>query len=188
MLGSKDAPLGGPPELTRMVKARLLPASAVQIEADERERAALAERFGVVSIESLTAKVELEQCQKGVRAEGELSARITQLCAVAGEPFAVPIDEPVVLRFIEQGTSTLTPSEEDDIDFELTADDCDEIEYDGESFDLGEAVAQTLGLAINPYAEGPTASKARKNAGIVEEGQQDGPLAAQLAALRKAND
>ncbi|MEL7518685.1 MAG: DUF177 domain-containing protein [Pseudomonadota bacterium] len=172
-------------ELTRMVKARLLPASAVLVEADERERAALAERFGIEAIESLSASVELEQCQKGVRAEGFLKARITQLCAVSEEPFPVKIDEPVVLRFIESGTSTLTPSDEDEIDFDLTADDCDEIEYGGESFDLGEAVAQTLGLAIDPYAEGPGASAARKKAGIVEEGQHDGPLAAALSALKK---
>lgn len=167
-----------------MIKARLLPASAVLIEADERERAALAERFAIVSIEKLTAEIELELCQKGVRAEGALKAEITQACAVSGDPFPVRIEEAIVLRFIEEGTATLTPSDEDEIDFELTAEDCDEIEYDGESFDLGEAVAQTLGLAIDPYAEGPKASAARKRAGITEEGQQDGPLAAGLSALK----
>ncbi|MEL6485519.1 MAG: DUF177 domain-containing protein [Pseudomonadota bacterium] len=178
MLGSKsDAP-----ELTRVVKARLLPASAVLIEADERERVALAERFGVVSIEKLTAEVELDLCKKGVRAEGHLRAGITQACAVSGEEFAVAIAETVTLRFIEAGSLTLTPSEDDEIDFDLTPEDCDEIEYSGDSFDLGEAVAQTLGLAIDPYAEGPKAAAARKAAGIVEEGQQDGPLAAGLAA------
>lgn len=181
MLGSKNEA----PELTRMVKARLLPAGAVLIEADERERAALATRFGVESIETLHAAIELELCQKGVRAEGSLEADITQKCAVSGEPFPVRINEDITLRFLEEGTSTLTPSDEDEIDFELTADDCDEIEYAGESFDLGEAVAQTLGLAIDPYAEGPTAAAARKDAGIVEEGQQDGPLAEALKGLSK---
>lgn len=168
-----------------MVKARLLPASAVLIEADERERAALAERFGVESIDRLAAEVGLDLCQKGVRAEGSLKADITQMCAVSGEPFPVRIDETITLRFIEQGTSTLIPSDEDEIDFELTADDCDEIEYGGESFDLGEAVAQSLGLAIDPYAEGPKAAAARKKAGIVEEGKQDGPLAQALRGLTK---
>ena len=173
------------PELTRVVKARLLPADAVLVEADERERIALAKRFGIESIERLSARVELDQCQKGVRAEGSLSADLTQICAVSGDPFRVRIDEAITLRFIEAGTSSLTPSDEDEIDFELTADDCDEIEYGGDSFDLGEAVAQTLGLAIDPYAEGPKADAVRKKAGIVEEGQQDGPLAEALAALKK---
>ncbi|MEM7689346.1 MAG: DUF177 domain-containing protein [Pseudomonadota bacterium] len=180
MLGSKNEA----PELTRMVKARLLPASAVLVEADERERAALADRFGIVSIEALSAQVELEQCQKGVRAQGALQAQITQICAVSGDPFRVAIEEPITLRFIEHGSAALTPSDDDDIDFDLTTEDCEEIEYDGESFDLGEAVAQTLGLAIDPYAEGPNANAVRKKAGIVEEGQQDGPLAQALAALK----
>jgi len=169
-----------------MVKARLLPASAVLIEADERERAALARRFAILSIEELSASIDLEQCQKGVRAEGTLRAAVTQQCAVSDEPFRVAIDETITLRFIERGTSTLTPSDEDEIDFELTAEDCDEIEYDGESFDLGEAVAQSLGLAIDPYAEGPKADRARKKAGVVAEGQQEGALAAGLAALKKS--
>ena len=183
MLGSKsDAP-----ELTRVVKARMLPASAVIIEADERERAALAERFGIASIISFCARVELDLCKKGVRAEGTISASIIQACAVSGENFPVEIDEPIAFRFIEEGTALLTPSEDDDIDFELTADDCDEIEYGGDSFDVGEAVAQSLGLAIDPYAEGPNANAARKAAGIVEEGDEDGPLADALKALKRPN-
>ncbi|MEM6827167.1 MAG: DUF177 domain-containing protein [Pseudomonadota bacterium] len=181
MLGSKDEA----PELTRVVRVRTLPASAVIVEADERERVALAQRFGIVSVDSLSASVELELCKKGVRAEGALSASITQLCAVSDEAFPVVVEEPISLRFIEQGSATLAPSEDEDIDFELTADDCDEIEYLGDSFDIGEAVAQTLGLAIDPYAEGPAANAARSRAGIVEEGSKDGPLAAGLAALQK---
>lgn len=51
--------------------------------------------------------------------------------------------------------------------------------------DLGEAVAQSLGLAIDPYAIGPDADTARKEVGIVQEGEQEGPLAAALAALKK---
>lgn len=181
MLGSKsDAP-----ELTRVVKARMLPASAVVIEADERERVALAERFGILSVERLSAKVELDLCKKGIRAHGSISAEITQACAVSGDPFPVTIEEEITLRFIEEGSNQLAPSEDDDVDYELTADDCDEIEYSGDSFDLGEAVAQTLGLAIDPYAEGPDANAVRKQVGIIEEGQQDGPLAAGLAALKK---
>jgi len=176
---------GDPSELSRIIKDRTLPADAVLIEADERERVALAQRFGVVSIEQLHSAVELSLCQKGVRAEGTLKARITQNCAVSGEPFTVSVEEPIALRFILEGTAALAPSEEDDIDFEITAEDCDEIEYAGDSFDLGEAVAQTLGLAIDPYAEGPEAEKTREKAGIVIEGEQQGPLADALAALKK---
>ena len=177
-----SAPLP-PSELTRMVKARALPAAAVVIEADAAERAALAKRFGLGAVESLRAEVALEAKPRAIRATGRLVAAIMQPCAVSGEDFAVAIDEPIDLRFIEENPRPV--AEDEAIELELEADDCDEIEYAGDMFDLGEAVAQTLGLAIDPYAEGPNADTARKAAGIVPEGGHHGPLAAMLAALKK---
>ena len=72
-----------------------------------------------------------------------------------------------------------------DEEVELLADELDEIPFTGDSFDLGEAVAQTLALAIDPYAEGPQAERARAEAGIVTDDAPAGPLAAALAALRR---
>lgn len=172
------------PELSRMIKVRPLPGEVIVIEASEAERAALATRFGISAVEALRAEVTLEAKPKAIRASGRLTAAIMQPCAVSGEDFAVAIDEPLDLRFVEANTRP-TPSADEDIEIELEADDCDEIEYSGEMFDLGEAVAQSLGLAIDPYAEGPGADAARKAAGIVQEGEQLGPLADMLAALRK---
>ena len=63
------------------------------------------------------------------------------------------------------------------------SDACDEIEYEGTQFDLGEQIAQTLSLAIDPYATGPNAERVRKQAGLGDEAGS-GPFAA-LAALRK---
>lgn len=166
-----------------MVKARPLPAGAVVIEASAQERAALAERFGLGAVHSLRAEVALEQKPRAIRAAGRLTAAIMQPCAVSGEDFPVTIDEPVDLRFVEGSGRPMTEDEQQEI--ELEADDCDEIAFTGDMFDLGEAVAQTLGLAIDPYAEGPNADAARTAAGIVAEGEQDGPLAAMLAALKQ---
>jgi uncharacterized metal-binding protein YceD (DUF177 family) len=131
----------------------------------------------------LRAEVALEQKPRAVRATGRLKAAIMQPCAISGEDFPVTIDEPVDLRFVEENPRPVSADEA--IELELEADDCDEIGYSGDMFDLGEAVAQTLGLAIDPYAEGPNANAARKAAGIVAEGEQDGPLAALLAGLKK---
>ncbi|RNJ64490.1 MAG: DUF177 domain-containing protein [Porphyrobacter sp. IPPAS B-1204] len=164
-----------------MIKARPLPGEPVVIEASAEERAALAARFGLGAVESLRAEVALEQKPRAIRATGRLRAAIMQPCAISAEDFPVTIDEPLDLRFVEDNAR---PAAEGD-EIELEADDCDEIGYSGEMFDLGEAVAQTLGLAIDPYAEGPNADAARKAAGIVAEGEQDGPMAAMLAALRK---
>ena len=172
------------PELSRMIKVRPLPGEVIVIEASEAERAALATRFGISAVEALRAEVTLEAKPKAIRASGRLTAAIMQPCAVSGEDFAVAIDEPLDLRFVEARARPV-PSADEEIEIELEADDCDEIEYSGEMFDLGEAVAQSLGLAIDPYAEGPAAEAARKAAGIVREGEQLGPLADMLAALKK---
>lgn len=175
-----SAPLP-PSELTRMVKARPLPAGPVVIEASEAECVALAARFGLGAVEFLRAEVALEQKPRAIRATGRLRAAIMQPCAISAEDFPVTIDEAVDLRFVEESQRPAT----DDEEIELEADDCDEIEFTGEMFDLGEAVAQTLGLAIDPYAEGPNAEAARKAAGIVAEGEQLGPLADLLTGLKK---
>ena len=166
-----------------MVKARPLPAGAVVIEATPAECLKLAARFGLGAVQSLRAEIMLEQKPRAIRATGRLRAAIMQPCAISTEDFPVTIDEPVDLRFVEDSGRPMT--EDEAMEIELEADDCDEIAFTGEMFDLGEAVAQTLGLAIDPYAEGPNADAARKAAGIVVEGQQDGPLAALLAGLKR---
>lgn len=173
------------PELSRPIKVKGLPGETVVIEADAGERAALAARFGLPGVDSLHAEVALEQRGSAIRATGTLRAAIRQACAISGEDFPANIEESLDLRFVEQGAINPALEEDGDIEIELEADDCDEIEYAGGSFDLGEAVAQTLGLAIDPYAEGPEADAARKAAGIVAEGEQEGPLAEMLKGLKK---
>lgn len=171
-------------ELTRPIKVKGLPGDTVVVEADAGERAALARRFGLPGIDSLRAEIDLEQRGKAIRATGTLRAAIRQACAISGEDFPANIEEPIDLRFVEE--TDLPAPDGEEIEIELEADDCDEIEYSGDMFDLGEAVAQSLGLSIDPYAEGPNADAARKAAGIVQEGEQEGPLAAALAALKKS--
>lgn len=170
-----------PSELPRLIRTRPLPGGEVVIEADEAERAALAARFGLGAVESLVATIALEQRPRAIRATGRLRAAIMQPCAISGEDFPVTIDEAIDLRFVEEHQRPAVEDEE----IELEADDCDEIEYAGDMFDLGEAVAQTLGLAIDPYAEGPNADAARLAAGIVPEDAVRGPLADLLEGLKK---
>lgn len=172
-------------ELQRTVKLRPLPAAPVVIEATEAERVALAYRFGLSAIDRLTAEVSLEEDGKAVLARGRLQAQITQNCAISGEDFPVTIDEPILLRFVEEGAIDPALSQDADIEVELSGEDCDEIEFSGDAFDLGEAVAQSLGLAIDPYAIGPNADAVRAKAGIISDDTPSGPLAAALAALKK---
>lgn len=164
-------------EFERIVKLDRLPAE-LSIDADATECAALARRFGLPTIHTLEASVTLSQDGDSVEARGRLHARFDQRCAIADEPFANDIDEPLAIRFVR----VLAPGSEDEA-IEFASDDADEIEYDGASFDLGEAVAQSFGLALDPYATGPNAEAVRRAAGIADEDAPSGPFAA-LAALK----
>ncbi|MBM0170156.1 YceD family protein [Altererythrobacter sp. C41] len=166
-------------ELPRVVKLRQIDARPIRIEADAEERAALAERFGIVAVDRLAADVTLEREGEDVAVSGRLEADIVQTCGISGEDFPVRIDEPIALRFVPEVAHTV-PDEE----IELEESELDEIEYTGDVLDLGEAIAQSLGLAIDPYATGPNADAVRKEAGILEEGAT-GPLAEALRALKK---
>ena len=164
------------PEFSRPIDRRNLTDRPVEVEADEGERKALARRFGVISIGRLHATLTLVADGEAVDAKGTLSAAIVQSCAVSGDDLPVSIEEPLSFRFVLE-----TPIEAEEI--ELDDSDLDEIPYQGTTFDLGEAVAQSLALTIDPYATGPEADRVRKEKGLTDE-EASGPFAA-LAALKK---
>ncbi|MCX7285235.1 MAG: YceD family protein [Novosphingobium sp.] len=167
-----------PPEFEHIMDLRQIGDEPVVLVPDEAARRRLAGRFGITAIDSMRAQLHLSVDGQEIEAKGHLDAEIVQMCAVSGEDFPVTISEPIALRFVPPAAPH-APGEE----IEITADDCDEIEYEGTSFDLGEAVAQSLALAIDPFAEGPNAEKARA------EHQLGGDVAssafAALAALKK---
>lgn len=165
-------------EFTRMVELRSVDARPRRLEANEAERAALAERFGLVSIGRLEADIELTADGAEVDAAGTLDTEIVQSCAVTGDDLPVTIHEKLAFRFVPESAAP-PPSEED---IEIDSGELDEIPYQGTAFDLGEAVAQSLALAIDPYATGPNADAARREAGLLGE-EDAGPFAA-LKALK----
>lgn len=166
------------PEYTHMVDLRQITAEPLVLEPDDAARRRLAGRFGISAIPRMRAEVSLEREGDRVTANGRLVADIVQPCRISGDDFPVSIDEPVALRFVPPMGET-APDEE----IELTADALDEIEYEGTAFDLGEALAQTLALAIDPFAEGPNADVFRAEHGL-NDSAPSGPFAA-LAALKK---
>jgi uncharacterized metal-binding protein YceD (DUF177 family) len=164
------------PEFSRPIDLRQVLDKPVAIEANEEERAALARRFALVRIDRLEAEARLEADGEAVNATGRLRAAVVQSCAISGEDLPVAIDEPLALRFVPE-----QPVAEEEIELDESA--LDEIPFRGTAFDLGEAVAQSLALAIDPYVVGPNAERVRKEAGLLDEAAA-GPFAA-LAALKK---
>lgn len=163
-------------EFSRPVELARMGDGARHLVADEAELSALARRFDLVSVGKLEAHITLVVDGDVVTANGTMKADFVQSCAISGDDLPVSVNETLAFRFTPAGK--YRPDEE----VELSEDDCDAIEYTGGSFDLGEAIAQSLALTIDPYATGPGAQQAREKAGLLTE-EQSGPFAA-LAALK----
>jgi uncharacterized metal-binding protein YceD (DUF177 family) len=72
-----------------------------------------------------------------------------------------------------------TPGEEE---IELSESELDVVFYNGASIDLGEAVAETMSLSLDPYPRSPEAETALKQAGVQTE-EEAAPLSP-LAGLK----
>lgn len=164
------------PEFSRPFDRRGITAQPVHLMASEAECAALAERFAIPAVKRLEATLDVYAEGEVIHARGRMQADIVQTCAVSGDDLPMRIDDVITLRFVHP--RAYQPDEE----VELAEEELDEIEYEGTSFDLGEAVAQSLALAIDPFAAGPDAERVR--AEVLAAQEPTGPFAA-LAKLKK---
>lgn len=173
----------GQPEFSRTIRIDTLSAVPRQLSlgADEAERAALARRFGLIGIERMTAQASVTRSGEEVRAQGIFSASVVQSCVATDLPVPAELEEEfsIVFRPHPEG-----PSEEEEI--ELSEAELDVVFYDGAAVDIGEAVAESLSLSLNPYPRSAEAEEALREAGVKSEEEQraeTSPFAA-LAALK----
>lgn len=166
-------------EFSRSVKLDVLGGSPhlLSISAETEERRALAGRFGLLALDSLAAELALTRDDETVTLNGRLRAEAIQACVASGAPVPATIDEPIALLF-RPAPDAAAP----DTEVELGEGDMDVLFHDGAAIDAGEAVAQSLLLALDPYPRAPDAEAALKAAGVKSEAEA-GPFAA-LAALR----
>jgi uncharacterized metal-binding protein YceD (DUF177 family) len=167
------------PEFSRPVRVDTLGEAPrrLEVEAGEAERAALARRFGLVAIDRLGATLELGRRESEIRATGSLNAAVTQACVATGEPVPAELHAAFEIRFRPQPEAGAA---EDEI--ELNEAEMDVVFYDKAEIDVGEAVAETLLLNLDPYPRSPGAEAALKAAGVKDEAEA-GPFGA-LAGLR----
>lgn len=139
------------PEFRRpMPVAAVKPAGlAMTVSADAAERAALAQRFAVPAVLELNCRFRLTpDGHGGLLAEGALLARLERVCVVSLEPFTETVDERFALRFVPEAG-------DQDLDLEAP----DEIPFSGTAVDLGEAAAEQLALAFDPWPRKPGARR-----------------------------
>jgi uncharacterized metal-binding protein YceD (DUF177 family) len=124
--------------------------------AGEAVRAELAARFGLPEIALLRGEFLLRHERAGIiAARLRMQAKVTQICVVTLESFEARIDEESALRFVP--AASLPESEGEELDAE-TLEGPDEIPYTGDLLDLGEALAEQLALALDPYPRRPGAA------------------------------
>ena len=118
----------------------------VTVEANPAECSALAVRMALPAVLAVSCVFHLiREGRDAVLASGILRARVTQTCVVSLDDFDVSLEEVFQVRFVPSG------EESDDIDPEAI----DEIPFEGSLIDLGEAAAEQLGLALDPYPRMP---------------------------------
>jgi len=149
----------------------------ISIGADEAERSALAKRFGIPAIERLSAEAAVTRDGDLIVAAGTLSAAVTQSCVATNAAVAETIEEEFRIDFRPQPSGV---PEEDEI--ELSEGEMDVVFYEGSAIDLGEAVAETLSLSLDPYPRAPDAETVLREAGVKSE-EEAGAFGA-LAGLR----
>ena len=141
----------------------------VTVNATEEERAALARRFAIPAVLQLRCSFRLRRGAAGVvDADGALDAQVVRTSVVTLDDFTQDVSEAFQLRFVPAGR------EGDDED----PDSPDEIPYEGTALALGEAAAEQLALALDPYPREPDAT-------LPESGSESGsdPAFAAFSAL-----
>lgn len=166
------------PEFSRPVRIDTLGEGdrSIEIEADAGERAALAKRFGLLALDMLTATAELRRQGDIITATGRVRASVAQACVASGAPVPETIDETFSLRFVPE-----SPGEVEEI--ELSPEDWDTVGYHGSAVDLGEAVAETLALSLDPFPRASDANVALREAGVLSE-EEAAEASSPFAALK----
>jgi uncharacterized metal-binding protein YceD (DUF177 family) len=150
-----------------------------QISANGEERAALAVRFQLPSIERLEAHLTLKRAGSGViHVRGSLEADVVQSCVVTLAPVPAQIREAFAVDFSDR-----EPKPEA-ADFDLDAADPPEPIRNGH-IDLGELAAQQLSLSLDPYPRAPGAAVPDEFAGQADLGSGPDKPANPFLILKK---
>lgn len=168
------------PEFPHPIRADGVGADPVTVTliVGERERAALARRFGLHSIDRLEARARYRRvlARDGsgpvVRVEIDIDAEVIQLSVVSLEPIKARIEERrLITEYALDGGPDSTAAVVD-----ISPDEIDPPEpLNKGRFDLGELVAEYFALSLDPYPR-EAAGEAPVPADTAEP--EDGPFAA----------
>lgn len=125
----------------------------VRIEADDKQRAALADAHGLEAVKSYVADLTVTAWKRhGIRVAGKVKAKIVQTCVVTLEPLDAKIDESIEALFLPEDSKLgrLGFEAGGEIILDAEGDDAPET-FSGDYIDVGALGEEFFGLAIDPY-------------------------------------
>ena len=127
-----------------------------RILADETERRALAVRFDLQGLPSLSAVLQVRRLPHrcAVRVDGVLEAEAWQTCVVTLEPVLSRVEDRFTILF-----DSAAGADVDGVEV-IEAENAEDVEpLEGDTLDLGELVATQLSLALPAYPRAPGAER-----------------------------
>jgi uncharacterized metal-binding protein YceD (DUF177 family) len=151
-----------------------------ELEASAEECAALAKRFGILAVCGLAATIRLKRLggRDLFRLSGHIEAEVEQACVVTLEPVRQKVSEDFALTY-----SADREAETNEVVVDLDAEDPPELVEDG-TIDIGEAAAEHLALALDPFPRADSAVFEMESDNSEELEAPSSPFAA-LAKLKK---
>lgn len=129
-----------PLQVDRVPKA----GSTEKLSAEGEELKALAKRMSLPALHALSAEIRATPWRGGgMKLEGHITADLEQVSVISLEAFRETVSVPVSRYFLPQG-AVVENEQEDDAD-----------PIDNGWIDLGEVVAETLALDLDPYPRKP---------------------------------
>lgn len=170
------------------INVKVLPGSGfkIDIDANEKERTALAVESSVLEIKSLKADLVFRRWRKdGVGLKGRVFVKAVQECVVTLVPIKSEFSEEVDRTFLPEGSKLAKPRLNDDGEMVLELDGADIPDmYIGNSLDIWDIILEHIQLGLDPF---PRAQGAKFEDHIEDDGSNDeavSPFAA-LSALKK---
>lgn len=155
----------------------------VTLEAKTEARALLAQRFGLLTLDQLKARLVIEPWRKrGIRVSGTLEADLEQSCIVTLSPVPAELSAEFTLLYLPEDVSGRRA-------MEVAVDPLAEEPPDPlpvEGVDLGEAVAEQLALVLDPYPRAEGAELAATES--LESGSEKKPNPFEILKNLKTQD
>lgn len=154
-------------------------ASGLTITTTDDERLAIARRFDLVALDRLQATLMFAFDGDVINVTGRIEGNVVQRCVATDEPLPAHVSTPVDVRYVPNEKLEAAEAE---AEVELGEQDLDIIGYVGGKVDVGEMIADTLYLALDPFPRRADADAWLKARGV--KGEEEAGAFGALAALR----